>query len=123
MAVRLASHSALASFSDTVDAVAGRANLQIAGSTEGFDERLFPEVRRAPGVEAAAPIVQQYASGRAWEKGICRRPSTFDETLLVLGVDLFLEPPFQRLPDGIRSTRPISAAHGSPSSRIPAPRR
>ena len=42
VAVRLASHSALASFSDTVDAVAGRSNLQVAGSTEGFDERVLP---------------------------------------------------------------------------------
>ena len=53
LAIRLANASALASFSATVDAVAGRANLQVAGGSGGFDERLFLRVRRVPGIQAS----------------------------------------------------------------------
>ena len=49
LAIRLANASALASFSSTVDAVAGRANLQVTGGTGGFDERLFRRVQQTPG--------------------------------------------------------------------------
>ena len=40
VSIRLAHRSALASFTATVDAVAGRADLEVQGSGEGFDERL-----------------------------------------------------------------------------------
>src|SRR5258708_39693685 len=79
LAIRLANASALASFSATVDAVAGRANLQVSGGSGGFDERLFLRVRQVPGIQAAAPVVQIAA------------PATglAGETLIVLGLDLF----------------------------------
>src|ERR1051325_1321905 len=64
-AVRLASRSAMASFSDTVDAVTGRANLEIAAVADGFDERLYARIRRAPGVRAAAPVVEVSALASA----------------------------------------------------------
>src|SRR5439155_4220297 len=54
VAVQLASRSAMASFSDTVDAVSGRANLQVSAAADGFDERLYARIRREPGVQAAA---------------------------------------------------------------------
>src|SRR5205809_6307784 len=65
VAIRLANHSALASFRDTVDAVAGRANLQISASGSGFDERLFPRIRATRGVRAAAPVIQVLAPVRS----------------------------------------------------------
>src|SRR5438046_2295299 len=74
LAIRLANASALASFSTTVDAVAGRANLQIVGGSGGFDEHLFSRVLRVPGVQAAAPVVQIAAPA----------PDLAGETLLVL---------------------------------------
>jgi putative ABC transport system permease protein len=86
VAIRLANHSAMASFRATVDAVAGTANLQLAAGAEGLPERLFPEVRRVPGVLAAAPVVQSVApvaDGRG-------------EALLVLGIDPFSERAFDR---------------------------
>ena len=49
-AVRLANESAMASFADTVDAVTGRANVQVAATADGFDERLYARIRRQPGV-------------------------------------------------------------------------
>src|SRR5437870_9794010 len=65
VSIRLANYSALASFSETVDSVAGKANLQVAADSEGFDERIYPRVRAVLGVEAAAPVVQTYVLARA----------------------------------------------------------
>ena len=103
VAIRLASDSALASFGDTVDAVTGRANLSVSAVADGFDERLYARIRRTPGVEAAAPVVEvNTLAGRlepgARDTGVelgARRG--FDETLLVLGLDPFAEGPFGRL--------------------------
>jgi putative ABC transport system permease protein len=102
VSIRLANHSALAAFSDTVDAVAGKANLQVLSDSEGFDERVYPRVRSLPGVTAAAPVVQTYAlaipGGKKPEATVYAKGDTgpFNETLLVLGIDLFSEAPFAR---------------------------
>ncbi|MFN8586974.1 MAG: FtsX-like permease family protein [Candidatus Eisenbacteria bacterium] len=94
VAIRLASGSALAAFSDTVDAVAGRANLQVVARADGFDESLYARVRDWPGVEAAAPVVQVSALAHA---GGVPPATRADETLLVLGLDPFVEAPFFRM--------------------------
>ena len=119
VAIRLASDSALASFGDTVEAVTGRANLCVSAVADGFDERLFTRIRRTPGVLAAAPVVEVNALVGGLEPGAgggfedagvelgTRRG--FDETLLVLGLDPFSEPPFGRL-DGLPEARPRGAA-------------
>jgi putative ABC transport system permease protein len=111
VSIRLANHSAMASFSDTVEAVAGRANLQVAAGGEGFDERLFTAVRRVPGVVAAAPAVQVdvlAAPGRrsGGEEVPLGQRGAWQEALLVLGVDPLLESPFARV-------RPAAAAADS----------
>jgi putative ABC transport system permease protein len=106
LAIRLANASALASFSATVDAVAGRANLQIVGGSGGFDERLFLKVRQAPGVQAAAPIVQIAAPA----------PSLGGETLMVLGLDLFSEAGFGRAEESQHQ-----AADPTPNTQHPTP--
>lgn len=98
VSIRLANHSALASFSDTVDAVAGRANLQISGSGEGIPESLWVRARREPGVIAAAPVVQVdvLAAPRGIPAGAADTPrAAWSEALLVLGVDPLLERPFR----------------------------
>jgi len=111
VAIRLASDSALASFGDTVDAVAGRSNLCVSAVADGFDERLFARIRSTPGVEAAAPVVEVNAlvgrlvPGSGETAGVALGAQVgFDETLLVLGLDPFSEVPFGRL------TGPRSAA-------------
>jgi len=98
--IRLASDSAMHSFADTVDAVAGRANLEVWAGGDGLDERAFPVVVRTPGVAAAAPAVQ--VTVRAHAGG--PRPGAADslrarwpETLLLLGVDPLREAPFARV--------------------------
>lgn len=101
VSIRLANHSALASFSQTVDAVAGKANLQVAGDSNGFDERVFPRVRSAPGVTAAAPVVQVHAladvgAAPKLSQNLGRGEGSYTETLLILGIDLFSERPFAR---------------------------
>jgi putative ABC transport system permease protein len=105
VSIRLASHSALASFSDTVDAVTGRADLQLRGDSDGFDERVFAEVTRIPGVLGAAPVIETYALARAGpppDVAPGAPPPRYDETLLVLGVDVFRERRFARLADADR---------------------
>lgn len=103
VSIRLANHSALASFSDTVDAIAGKANLQITSDSEGFDEWIYPRVRDITGVRAAAPVVQTYAQAHAGpprvgedEAPAFDERGRYNETLLVMGVDLFFEAPFAR---------------------------
>jgi len=107
VAIRLASGSALASFTETVDAVAGRAELQVAATGDGFDEALYARLRREPGVLAAAPVVEVHALAAAGDRrGVASdgvpagERAGFDETLLVLGLDPFAERPFGRLPEG-----------------------
>src|SRR5262249_6942857 len=89
---------------ETVDAVTGRANLCVAALADGFDERLFARIRREPGVEAAAPVVEVDALApgasmlaRPGSAGFATEESDLGETLLGLGLDPFSEPPFARL--------------------------
>src|SRR3954454_14784532 len=65
VSIRLANHSAMAAFAQTVDAVAGKPNLQVVSDSTGFAERVYPRVRDVAGVEAAAPVVQTYARAEA----------------------------------------------------------
>ncbi|HTE16799.1 MAG TPA: ABC transporter permease, partial [Armatimonadota bacterium] len=101
VSIRLANHSAMSAFAETVNTVAGKANLQVVADSEGFDERVFPAVRALPGVEAAAPVVQTYAlAGRGAAPGqrtfSAGEKAPYKETLLVMGIDLFSERPFER---------------------------
>lgn len=77
-AVQIANDSLVAAFGRTIDAVAGRATLQVSAGGLGFDERLLLVIERTPGVEAAAPLIIALAP-------VADRPH---EVLLVLGVDL-----------------------------------
>ena len=54
ISIRLANTSAMASFSDTIDAIAGASNLQVVGDSEGLDERIFSRIRGVQGVLALA---------------------------------------------------------------------
>ncbi|TMQ71386.1 MAG: FtsX-like permease family protein [Candidatus Eisenbacteria bacterium] len=119
VAIRLASHSALASFGDTVDAVAGKANLEVSASSEGMDERLYPIIRETPGVSAAAPVIEVYArahAGGASRVRAARPVDEWPETVLVLGLDAFAEGPFQRMRGA------GAGAQGAPSFELALPR-
>ncbi len=65
-AVTVANSSITSSASDVVHAVVGPADLQLqARGPDGFDERLLARVQRLPGVEQAAPLLEQTATVRA----------------------------------------------------------
>ena len=57
IAVRVTNHSTLGAFERTVEAIAGRAGLEITGRGAPFDEALLPLVRRVPGVATVAPLI------------------------------------------------------------------
>ncbi len=106
VSIRLANTSALRSFSDTVDTIAGKANLRISADAEGFDESIFPDVLDLPGIEAAAPVIQTYARAHPGPP-LSQKSATpaysserYKETLLMMGIDLFFEEPFARYRDG-----------------------
>ena len=101
VSIRLANRSALSGFERTIDAVAGRASLQITSDQDGLDEKLYPLVRALPDVQAAAPVLQTYVlanlSGAFDEADPEWRESVFGDTLLLLGLDAFNEDGFGRL--------------------------
>ncbi len=111
IAIRLANHSALAAFAATVDSVSGRANLQVVGSGTGFPEGTYDNVRTAPGVEQAAPVVQFYARAvfgkgatpRFRDKGV---GDAIGETVLVMGLDPIAEADFKRFGERDRASEP-----------------
>lgn len=101
VSIRLANHSAMSSFADTVDAVTGRANLSAQSASDGFDESLYAVLARHPGVVAAAPVVQVSALARpGGPRPAGALPSgergEYRETLMFLGVDPLSEGPFAR---------------------------
>lgn len=57
IAVDLANQSARASFSASVDTVAGRATHSIVGSAHGFPEAVYTQLKRQDGHTLAAPVV------------------------------------------------------------------
>jgi len=63
LGVLLANTSLLGSTEQTVNGVIGSAKLElVARSNDGFDERLVDRVRALPGVQAAAPVLQESAT-------------------------------------------------------------
>jgi putative ABC transport system permease protein len=84
LAIQIANHSANRSFAASIDLVAGKANLEVQAPSGGFDETLLPKLTGAPGVRAATPLVEGYAT-------LPRYPG---EYLQILGVDLFTNQPF-----------------------------
>ncbi len=84
LAIQIANHSANQSFAASIDLVAGKANLEVRSPGGGFDETLLPKVAGAPGVKAATPLVEGYAT----------LPKFPGEYLQVLGVDIYTNLPF-----------------------------
>ena len=81
VAIRVTNLSTLRAFSETVDAVSGRTQLQVSGEVAGVDQGLYPRIRSMPGLAAAVPVVTGYAAAEDWE----------GEVLFVLGIDVFLD--------------------------------
>jgi putative ABC transport system permease protein len=89
VAIRLANTTAFEAFSSSLDAVAGRANLQVVSADgSGFDEAFIARLRETAAVEAAAPVVEQYA--QILDSAERTSPGT-GAPLLLFGVDVFAE--------------------------------
>lgn len=89
VAIRLANHTAFDAFRSSVNAVAGRADLQVLSSDGlGFSDRLIRQVRSARGVRSFAPVVENV-------------PVTASDgrPFLLLGVDIFAERSFRSYTD------------------------
>jgi putative ABC transport system permease protein len=96
-AVMVANNSIISSASNVVHAVIGPADLQLhTRSPGGFDEHLLSRVEQLPGVEQAAPLLEQTATVVA--------PNGRRATLNVAGADIGLA-----LLDGLAHTLPIGA--------------
>lgn len=105
VSISLANHSALGAFAGTVDAVAGRASLEVAAPSGLLDESTTARVRKLlPGLPVA-PVLQIAAAARAGAapavSGLPRGSSTpFSETVLLLGLDFAAEQAMGRLEPG-----------------------
>jgi putative ABC transport system permease protein len=78
LAIRLANVSILESFKTSLEAISGRATLQISAGEAGFDEMILPVIRQIEGIQQMSPVVQT-TTLLAGSQG---------EVLLVLGVDV-----------------------------------
>jgi putative ABC transport system permease protein len=78
--MRTANKSVLAAFNQTIDRIAGGAQLQVTAGDAGFDEEVLDKVREIPEVRAAAPVIEAtVASGQS---------TAGPSNLLILGVDM-----------------------------------
>src|SRR5438093_3816481 len=73
-----ANQSVLFAFSQTVDRIAGKTELQVTAGETGFDEAVLDKVQASPSVRVAVPIGEAVLDTRLSGEG----------TLLVLGVDM-----------------------------------
>jgi len=82
VAVDLANSSAEQAFVLSMQDLSGRASDQIVGGSRGLDESIYVRLRAHAGVRRSAPVVEGYARSG-------------NETLHLLGIDPFAEPPFR----------------------------
>ncbi|MGQ9923270.1 MAG: ABC transporter permease [Armatimonadota bacterium] len=82
VAIRLAGASAVAAFNDSVDALAGRANLQVTGGSAGVDETRLAAVLQDPDVRQAWPAIERLVA----------LPGKEGTSLLVVGRDFYSDP-------------------------------
>ena len=86
LSIQIANRSVTGSFRATVDAVAGRADLEARGD---IDDALFPKLRSTSGVLAATPIV----------RGMVVLPEYPGEYLDILGIDPLTNQDFDTVSD------------------------
>ena len=98
VAIQIANASVLGAFSASLDAVAGRANLQIRGGSSGLPDRLLGEIMRRgdPRIQAASPQISRTLYS-----------PQLKTSLLVSGVDFFSQLEFRdaSLDSSIRDAR------------------
>jgi len=76
--MRTANQSVLVAFSQTVDRIAGRAQLQVTAGDTGFNEDVLDKVQSASTVKVAVPVIEAVVESNIKGQG----------SLLVLGIDM-----------------------------------
>ena len=87
VAVELINDSALASFAQSVDLLAGKATHSIVSGYGRIEDRLFAEVWKNRSIQSASPIIEAMAITL----------ETGDEPLQFIGIDPFLDAEFRKL--------------------------
>src|SRR4029434_9558035 len=77
-AVRTPNVTLISSLTTTIEKVAGKATLQIAGGESGFPEGVWETVKELPGVRSAEPAIEVVAHTAFEDEG----------ALLIVGVDM-----------------------------------
>ncbi len=85
IAIDIANTSSSRAFDLSAQSISGKATHQILGGPNGVPTSLYRQLRLDLGLEAVAPIVEQYVRG----------VNVGDQPLRLLGVDPFAEPPFR----------------------------
>jgi putative ABC transport system permease protein len=78
VAMQTANESVLAGFSETIDRIAGKTDLQITAGDAGFSEDVLETVQSVPGVRVAVPVIEAVVESGLEGEG----------TLLVLAIDM-----------------------------------
>ncbi len=73
-----ANQSVLRAFSQTVDRIAGKTELQVSAGETGFDESVLERVQASPAVRVAVPVIEAVVDTNVPGEG----------SLLVLGIDM-----------------------------------
>src|SRR5262245_9871915 len=78
VAMRIANQSVLQAFSETVDRIAGKTELQVTLGETGFSEEVLDKVQSAQTVRVAVPVIEAVVESTFAGQG----------NLLVLGIDM-----------------------------------
>lgn len=85
VAIDLANNSASRAFELSSQSITGKATHQIVGGGTGFPSEVYTRLRRELGLRDSAPIVS----------ATLRSPQLGEQSLRLLGIDPFAEPPFR----------------------------
>jgi putative ABC transport system permease protein len=118
VAVQVANHSVLRAFESSLEAVSGRANLQIIGGARGLPESVYESLSRQddPRVRALAPVLEKTLFSPSLKP--TSAPASEGTSILVLGVDVFAQADFLDF-DLQKAASPASAST-SPSTSEPS---
>lgn len=105
VAIQVANHSVLAAFENSLEAVSGKATLQIEGGNDGLPDATFVRLKNLHDkrIQAAAPIVTRTFFTPALKTSI-----------LFLGVDIFSENEFRS--DGLENSGGLENNHSKQST-------
>ena len=82
--MRTANQSVLFAFSQTVDRIAGKTELQVSAGETGFSEAVLDKVQAAPSVRVAVPVIEAVVDSNVKEASNLKG----EGSLLVLGIDM-----------------------------------